>query len=93
MLIVWSALEAILYEMAKSENLKLQKEIPEVLITTLTSEGSLDYEDYGTLMKILPQRNQAAHGRRPDNPVEAVKQTLAIARRLLRERARLQEAA
>ena len=93
LLIIWSALESILRDQAQAEKLKLQSEDPEVLITTLTSEGSLDYDDYGALMKILPMRNQAAHGRRPDNPVEAVKQTLAIARRLLRERARLQEAA
>lgn len=93
LLTVWAALEAILRRIIQTEKVELQNESPGALISTLTFEGLLDREDYKTLRDILPQRNQAAHGHRPDNPAEAVKQMMAIARRLLRERARLQAAA
>ena len=81
----WVALEAILRRQAQAENIPLQDEAPGTLITTLTSNGSLNYEDYGLLMSLLPQRNQAVYGHQPDDLEDTAKKTLKVARRLLKQ--------
>lgn len=87
LLITWSALEAILHRISQQKKIELPNQASAVLITKLVSEGPLSREDYEALMKILPVRNQAAHGRQSEIlNLALVEQLHAIASRLLRQR-------
>ncbi len=85
LLVVWSALEAILRRLSQAKRLELPNETPATLITLLTSEGVLDRDDYDVLIKTLPLRNQVAHGHQAENIADVFARVRKIAARLFRE--------
>ena len=84
LVVAWSTLEAVLRAEGRAEGLLLPNQGPGPLITALYSEGSLEYDDFETLRRILDVRNQAVHGFRVENMDRSlVQQTQEITSRLL----------
>ncbi len=89
LVVAWSTLEAVLRETSRAEGLSLPNQGPGPLITALYTEGSLDLEDYETLMQLLPARNQAVHGFRVEKMDRSlVEQVQSITSRLLAQKSR-----
>ena len=61
-LLLWSALEGILRLLGERAHLPLKSLPPSALIRELYSDGELSREQFDTLLKILPLRNQLVHG-------------------------------
>jgi hypothetical protein len=84
LVVIWSAVEGTLRQMAADEKLTIPNQGPGALITILYSEGSLSREDYDVLKRLLEIRNRAAHGFQvSDITPETVATARKIATRLL----------
>jgi hypothetical protein len=70
-LLLWSALEGILRVLGERAQLPLASLPPSALIRELYSAGEISREQFETLMRLLPIRNQLVHGFGSQGGVEA----------------------
>ena len=86
LVLVWSALEAILRKASRDQGLELANEGPGPLVTTLYADGDLTRTDYLALSASLRARNLAVHGFQGEEINQSlVDQLQKIARRLTKK--------
>jgi hypothetical protein len=83
-LLLWSALEGILRLLGDRAQLPLASLPPSTLIRELYSAGEINREQFDSLMRLLPARNQLVHGFGSQESVD-VEQLHPLVRELLAE--------
>lgn len=84
-LLLWSAVESALRVLGEQGHLPLASLPASALIGELYSAGELDHSDFTALMRLLPLRNQLAHGFDPQGVLDAARELSVIAGTLLDE--------
>jgi hypothetical protein len=64
-LLGWAAIEASLRAIAQQNALRLERNLPIVVLKTLFSQGLLSRQEYESLDGAMRVRNTVAHGLRP----------------------------
>lgn len=85
LLLLSSAIEGILRQMAAQEQIDLESPAPTYLITRLYTLGLLSKEHYRTLDPAIRSRDQAAHGFQVSISRQELLELTSIARQLLSE--------
>lgn len=84
LLLVWSALEIGLRKLANKENVDLEKNSPDYIVSKLASFGWLEDDVYNVLWDALETRDAVAHGYKVSEDIAAlVDKLLTIARTLV----------
>nr|WP_309688173.1 hypothetical protein [Armatimonas sp.] len=85
LLVIWSAVEAILRHISEKTNLETPDYRTGSLITRLYSNGEMDKEDYDALIQGMSCRNSLAHGFSVAITKEDVRKIIATTKRLFVE--------
>jgi hypothetical protein len=83
LLLLWSAIEGVLRQMAAHEAIELASPAPKYLITRLYTLGLVSKEQYRILDDAIRSRNQAAHGFQVSISHQELLALTSIARQLL----------
>ncbi len=85
-IIAWSAVEAVMREIALREKIDMEKVTPSFILKSLYSGGIVSRQDFGKLSEYMNLRSEVVHGFEPTSlPADAPKFLLDFARRLQRE--------
>jgi uncharacterized protein YutE (UPF0331/DUF86 family) len=84
--IAWSAVEAVMREIASRENIEIEKVTPRFILKSLYSVGIVSRQDFDKLSETMNLRSEVVHGFEPAHlPVDVPKFLLDFARRLQSE--------
>ncbi|WP_395090191.1 hypothetical protein [Armatimonas sp.] len=85
LLVIWSAVEAILRHISEKTSLETPDYRTGTLVTRLYSNGEMDREDYDVLIQGISWRNSLAHGFSVSISKEDVRKIVATTKRLFAE--------